>query len=101
VFRRLKIYSAGSIESTLTAIYRIVTMLPDQKSDLPRGFACYEIIGNCYVHGYMNGEIAASGDYGQSKECNFSVVEGRIARVQIEGRAPRYYECLQSVGERL
>ena len=30
--------------------------------DLPRGFVRYEIIGNCYVHGYMNGEMAASGD---------------------------------------
>ena len=52
--------------------------------DLPRGFARYEIIGNCYVHGYMSGEIAASGDYGRDKEYVFSVAEGRIARVQIE-----------------
>lgn len=82
MFRRLRTYSADSVEGTLTAIYRIVTMFPDQKSI--RGCTRYEIIGNYYVHGYMSGEIAASGDYGRDKEYNFSVVEGRIARVQIE-----------------
>jgi hypothetical protein len=36
------------------------------------------------MHGYMSGEIAASGGYGRDKEYVFSVAEGRIARVQIE-----------------